>query len=189
MRPEPKLHQLITMLEPWICEQDVSKTKYRYLEDGRREAIRKMTLPDLTSTSRMGDIVCVRNCLIYYFMTRMSGVTSNMLGRYFKRDHSTILHARDNADSMLFINDMTYKRIWHSLDEYIQMSGVQREVDAHNIEWNKEDEYAPAEPVGIDDNELAVALKILRKRVPNRVLHFIEECCREKLKQTKTEPV
>jgi len=130
MRPEPKLHQLITMLEPWVCEQVILKNKYMHFEGGQKNSFRKMNLADLISTRRLGDIVRVRNCVIYYFMTRMSGVTCNMLGRYFNRDHSTILHARDNADAMLFIDDPDYKRIWHSLDEHIKISGVQREVDA-----------------------------------------------------------
>lgn len=75
------------------------------------------TFDDIVGRSRVSELAMVRH-LIILMCSEMFGTTLRGLGSLVNRNHATIIHAKDNANSLLGANDEMAVYYYDKIKEY-----------------------------------------------------------------------
>jgi hypothetical protein len=107
------IQELIAQFAPVIEDWDVTRIKHireDYVDSSIRVFDRKMTVSDVTSSSRQNNIVCMRHCLISVFFNNHRITLRELALGFGRTDHTTIISALNKVSDMLFIGDEQYAR-------------------------------------------------------------------------------
>lgn len=171
-----ELKRIVNLFSPWIEEQNIYKNISRdpFVKEWVVEE--KMSIDYILGRSKQTDIVCVRDCIIFYLFNNLMNTSMTIIGKAFNRDTSSIRHSRKKVILQKKYNDKKHLSVYTSLVKFIEESNIEWEINNFNL--TKFEVVPTPEETFVTEEDINRVLKLLKRRVTPNVLYFVEESCK-----------